>query len=675
MLALIASRKRLTDNRVVLGLRIAAWTVVLAIATEIAVGLATYDWHSDDEVPLWLLPLLLVALLVPTCVGLLIATRQPRNAVAWVMLVGVLALILVTTPGLETVIGKGWALQIDRATWPLLYAWPIAIAFVFPNGRLLTRRWRWVAGVAVASFVGFMTIALLDPDPFEGKDASVQNPLAGNGAGEALLGSGIWIPFWLGILASLFAGALAVWLRFRRSTGIERLQVLWLAWAALLIPLGLLLCAASWLFFSGPEELVFVTLLLMWIAVSAAIGVAVVRYRLYAIERLVNRTLVYGVLTVVLGATYVGLTAALGVVVGSGSAWVTAVATLAVALAFRPLRAAVQDVVDRRFNRARYQGIRRVRTFEEQVREGARAPEEIAIVLAEALGDPLVDLMFWLPESATYATSAGELVDTVPDDGRAHTEAHRDSVPTAVLLHHPALLEQRELLYGVLAAAALSIEIARLRVEVRHQLAEVEASRARIVEAGYEERRRLERDLHDGAQQRLVSLGVQIRRLQHTLPRSASILSPAFDQIVGEVAAAITDLRQIAAGVRPARLDDGLAAALRDLARSAPIPVDVQAPRERVAASIEAAAYFVACEALTNAVKHGAPSHVAVRAFRKNGALHVSVSDDGVGGAVVRRGSGLAGLHDRVAAHGGTFELSSPPGGGTHLEVAIPCAS
>ena len=160
-----------------------------------------------------------------------------------------------------------------------------------------------------------------------------------------------------------------------------------------------------------------------------------------------------------------------------------------------------------------------------------------------------------------------------------------------------------------------------------------------------------------------------------TLPREAQVLSASLDQIVDEVGAAIGDLRQIAAGVRPARLDDGLAAALRDLARTSPVPVEVDAPRERVAASVEAAAYFVACEAVTNAVKHASPSKVAVHAFRENGTLRVRVDDDGVGGAVVRRGSGLAGLRDRVAAHGGTLTIESPRGGGTHLEVAIPCES
>jgi signal transduction histidine kinase len=230
-------------------------------------------------------------------------------------------------------------------------------------------------------------------------------------------------------------------------------------------------------------------------------------------------------------------------------------------------------------------------------------------------------------------------------------------------------------MHGVLTAAALSIEMARLRVEVRLQLAEVEASRVRIVEAGYEERRRLERDLHDGAQQRLVSLGVQVRRLQRTLPRTAAVLSPALDRVVDEIGAAIGDLRQIAAGVRPARLDDGLSAALADLARTAPIPVDVDVPPERVQASVEAAAYFVACEALTNAVRYASASRVSMRAVRENGTLLVSVTDDGIGGAVVRRGSGLAGLQDRVAAHGGTLEVVSPRGRGTRVEVAIPCDS
>ncbi len=162
-------------------------------------------------------------------------------------------------------------------------------------------------------------------------------------------------------------------------------------------------------------------------------------------------------------------------------------------------------------------------------------------------------------------------VDAPPAD-RAMTRVAQRGEELGIVLHDPALRERPDLLRSVLSAAALPVELARLRVELRVQLAEVEASRERLVRAGDEERRRLERDLHDGAQQRLVGLGVALRRMQRSLPREAGVLSPALDQAVQEVGNAITDLRTIAAGLRPPRLDDGLAAALGDLARSSPLP-------------------------------------------------------------------------------------------------------
>ena len=656
------------------GLRITAW--VVAVATYLFFALFVFDvGGTRGWIPLPLVPFVALAFLAPATMGLLIASRQPRNRIAWIMLLG--ALVLTVQVPVAFVVSEGWTLQIDRAAWPLLYAWPIAVAFVFPNGQLLSPRWRWVAAAAAAIYVAFITLGMFDPEPFYGEDASVPNPMADNRFGEWVVTTGIWVPLWLGILGSLVAGAVAIRVRLRRSTGVERMQAKWLGWAAVLIPVGLLMCGlSSWVFGDSILDwILFPFLLFMEFAVAAAVGIAVLRYRLYAIDVIVNKTVVYATLTLLLLATYAAVSVALGVVVGGGSSWVTAVATLVVAVAFRPLRARIQELVDRRYRRARYEGVRRVRAFEDEVRNGTRPPEEIGLVLREALADPLAEVFVWLPETGAYADAEGEVVAALPLDKRARTEFRRDVGRTGVILHDPGLLERRDLLDGVLAAAALSIEMARLRAEVRLQLAEVEASRARIVEAGYEERRRLERDLHDGAQQRLVSLGVQLRRLQLSLPREAQVLSPAFDQVVAEVGAAIGDLRQIAAGVRPARLDEGLSAALRDLARSAPVPVEVEATGERVAASVEAAAYVVACEALTNAVKHGSPSRVAVRAVRENGTLRVSVSDDGVGGAVVRRGSGLAGLRDRVAAHGGSFELVSPRGEGTRIEVAIPCES
>jgi len=586
------------------GLRVAAWLVATATYVFMALGLAgvagVMSW-----LPLGFKVFVAIAFLAPVTVGLLIANRMPGNRVAWILMLG--GFVLTLQLPLGVILGKAWTLQMDRALWPLLYAWPIAVTYVFPNGRFLTPRWRWVGLIGAICFVGFITQGLFDPLPFEGEDASVANPIAGNAVGEWLIDYPIWVPLWFGILGSLIAGAVSMVLRLRRSSGVERLQMLWLTWAAVLIPVGLFLCGLSSFVFGNSvlDWVIFPFLLLMQAAIAGAVGIAVLRYRLYAIEQIVNRTLVYVSLTFVLLGTYIAITVGLGVLAGGETPWVIALATLVVALAFRPLRGRIQDLVDRRYRRARYEGVRLVRAFEDEVRDGRRAPEEIGGVLAEALGDPLAELYFWIPENEGYADITGESRNELPGDERARREVQRDDAPTAVLLHDPSLLEPRDFLNGVVAAAALSIEMARLTVEVRLQLAEVEASRRRIVEAGYEERRRLERDLHDGAQQRLVSLGVQLRRLQFSLPREAQILSPALDQIVGEVGAAIADMRQIAAGVRPARLDDGLAAALRDLARSAPVPVDVDASGERVAASVEAAAYFVACEALTNAVKHG----------------------------------------------------------------------
>jgi signal transduction histidine kinase len=153
------------------------------------------------------------------------------------------------------------------------------------------------------------------------------------------------------------------------------------------------------------------------------------------------------------------------------------------------------------------------------------------------------------------------------------------------------------------------------------------------------------------------------------------MLNPALDTAVAEVAGAIGDLRTIAAGVRPPRLDEGLSAALADLARGAAVPVDVLATPDRAPPEVEAAAYFVACEALTNAVKHASPTRIVLETAREDGRLRLVIADDGVGGAATVAGRGLAGMHDRVAAQGGTMQIDSPPGAGTRIAVVLPCAS
>jgi signal transduction histidine kinase len=232
------------------------------------------------------------------------------------------------------------------------------------------------------------------------------------------------------------------------------------------------------------------------------------------------------------------------------------------------------------------------------------------------------------------------------------------------------------MLPDVLDAAALAIEAARLRVELRHQLDEVRRSRARLVAVADDERRRIERDLHDGAQQRLVSIGLALRHAQHLLgPERDLDVERTIEGALAEVTAVIEELRELARGVRPALLDAGLAPALRELAARAPLPVDVTATSERFPPELETAAYFVACEGLTNAVKHAAAGRVRLSVSRRGTSMVVCVADDGVGGALPASGSGLTGLSDRVVAHGGNVHIDSGAGRGTVLTAELPCGS
>jgi signal transduction histidine kinase len=236
-----------------------------------------------------------------------------------------------------------------------------------------------------------------------------------------------------------------------------------------------------------------------------------------------------------------------------------------------------------------------------------------------------------------------------------------------------------ELLGELADASALLVEIVRLRIELRQALGEVESSRARLLHAGYQERRRLERDLHDGAQQRLVSLGMALRLAQRHLDDPTLDVDGLLDASVAELATAVAELRQIAHGLRPSSLDDGLGPALSSLASKVPIPVTVDLSGDvaagRIPDDVATTAFFVASEAMANAVKHASPGTIWLRVSRADGRLLVQVRDDGRGGADVRPGAGLAGIADRVAAVGGALSLSSPLGGGTIVEAMLPCGS
>jgi signal transduction histidine kinase len=301
-------------------------------------------------------------------------------------------------------------------------------------------------------------------------------------------------------------------------------------------------------------------------------------------------------------------------------------------------------------------------------------PQGIRDALSRALDDPTLDVLFWLPERNGFVDAAGRSAE-LPDDGnRTVTRLQHEGEPLAALVHDPSLLEEPKLVNAAGAAASLALENARLHAETRAQLEQVRESRVRIVATADEERRRIERDIHDGAQQRLVALAVQLRSAQRRLqdPEVDSLLAAT----VKELQVAVEELRELARGVHPAILtEDGLAAALESLVSRIPFPVDLDAAEGRLPAQVEATAYFVACEALANVVKHARASTATVRTVRRNGLLVVEVEDDGIGGAVAGNGSGLRGLADRVEALGGRLRVDSPAEGGTRIVGEIPCAS
>jgi signal transduction histidine kinase len=307
----------------------------------------------------------------------------------------------------------------------------------------------------------------------------------------------------------------------------------------------------------------------------------------------------------------------------------------------------------------------------------ATRPGALRGYLADALGDPTLQLAFWLPESERYVNAQGVPVDLPGrrSPRRAWTPVEREGRPVAAIVHDASLREERELVNAVAASAALALENERLEVELRAAIAEVRASRARIVQASDAARRRLERNLHDGAQQRLVSMALTLRMARHKIEKDPSGAEGLIQSAEEELGRALEDLRELARGIHPAVLSDhGLDAALQSLTQRATVPVDLlSTPGGRLPPTVEAAAYFVVAEALTNVAKYAHASKATVSVARDNGRAVVEVRDDGIGGADPAAGTGLRGLADRVAALDGRLELQSRPGEGTIVRAEIPC--
>ena len=303
---------------------------------------------------------------------------------------------------------------------------------------------------------------------------------------------------------------------------------------------------------------------------------------------------------------------------------------------------------------------------------------ELRDALARALGDPSLELVYWLPDDERFVDARGRPVELPSvDSDRAVTKVEREGGCVAALVYDSLVHDQQGgYVDAIGAAASLALQNERLEAELRSKVEELRASRRRMLSIGLEERRRLERDLHDGAQQRLVSMALNMRLARARLRDDPAAAERLLDSAGDELGAALEELRELARGIHPAVLSDrGLDTALETLARRAPVPVELhRMPTARLPEAVELAAYFVVAEALTNVAKYASASHATVDVERTNGRVVVRVADDGIGGADPSTGTGLRGLADRLAVIEGRLEIDSEPGKGTTITARIPCA-
>ena len=307
-----------------------------------------------------------------------------------------------------------------------------------------------------------------------------------------------------------------------------------------------------------------------------------------------------------------------------------------------------------------------------------RAPQKLRDALARALHDPSLTLAYWLPGQRRYVGLEGHPVEVPRDGGSvATTVVEREGRRVAALVHDASLRDDPELVEAVCAAAGLALDNERLQAELRAHLDELRASRVRIVEAADAERRRLERDLHDGTQQRLVSVSIGLGLAESKIGSDPEAARRILEETRTMLGAALHELRELSQGIHPALLTErGLGPALQELAYVAPVSIELAVPlEERLPEPVETAAYYFVAEALANVAKYASATSASVSVVRRNGRAVVEVSDDGVGGADPARGSGLRGLADRVEALGGALVVESPAGAGTRLHAEIPCES
>lgn len=688
------------------------WTLVLALLVFAFVLGALNDIAVTAE-EFFFVPLVLLATMTSSTVGALVASRQPRNPLGWLFLLMSLCVVLGvmgedypiyairTNPG--SLPGPEWVLWVSGWTFGIAGAAVPLIILLFPSGTVPSRRWRSVPWLLVGGTLWALAWYAVEPRglaPTPG--LRVRNPVAIEGIrgiASPMITAGTIVA-----LLSALACFVGLILRFRRSQGEERQQLRWLAYVgafSLVTFIGLFVGDAL----PGEAQVVenifwsvFVASLM--VGIPAACGIAILKYRLYELDVVIKKTVVFAILAGFVTLVYVGIVIGIGNLVTDAETGFSVLvfgAIALVALILQPLRHWARRLADRLVYGKRATPYEVLSQFTERIGETLSVEDVLARMtqlITAGTGADRAEV--WLrvgrelrleassplredDERPRLSLEADDEPPEIPEATEVIPVRYRGELLGAIAVSVPAAdpltPEQERMISELAAQAGLVLRNVGLTAELRARLEELQRSRERLVAAQDEERRRIERNLHDGAQQQLIALAVKARLAQQLAERDPGASAGLLGDIQHDADAALDDLRDLARGIYPPLLaDQGLGAALDAQARKAPMPVTVVvADDARYPQAVESAVYFCCLEALNNVAKYADASRASVRIDREDGRLRFEVADDGRGFDVeaTTQGTGLQGMADRLDALGGGFEVTSTPGSGTTISGSL----
>jgi signal transduction histidine kinase len=638
----------------------------------------------EPEQPTWGSASVMLAFAVFSTVSALIGLRRPDHALGWgfaaIGLLGGLggvteeyvrhAVTDVTAPPRLGVLAS-W---FQSWYWtPVLGLSLVFVPLLYPTGRLPSSRWRPVAWLAAGSVLAFTVLSAVQ-ETLEVRDTNVvlPNPI-GIGGLDNPEETAAGLVLSLALVACILAACASVVLRFRRSSGEQRLQLKWFAFAAALVPFQMLLDQVL------PDRLAQTDLLfgVTLAALPIACGIAILKYRLYDIDLVINRTLVYGALTAGVIGFYVAVVTLFDTLLRRSGLGVSLVATALVAVFFQPARERLQGAVDRVMygeRRDPYRVLSRLGRRLESVPAVEQMLPSLTATVVEALRLPYAAVELTGASGATSAVAASG--DPTGDHVKLPL-SHHGEILGSLVVGRRAPGERFsdadfKLLEDLARQAGSAVNALRLTTEL--QLA-----RQSLVTAREEERRRLRRDLHDGLGPTLAAIGLQVQAAGNLLSRDPALAERTIGDLGSKIEDAIGDIRRLVYGLRPPALDElGLAGALGEqAARSSDagpaIRIETDGDLAGLPAAVEVAAYRIASEALMNASRHSGASECTARLERTDGALQVEVVDNGRGLAGRPTGVGLQSIRERAAELGGTCVIETAPGGGTRVWARLPC--